>query len=223
MKHICFYLDFISPYAYLAFETLPQALEGLGYCVSYKPIVFGSLLKHHGQLGPAEIGPKRQWTYRQVQWQARQLGVPLDLPASHPFSSLQLLRLAVAAGRDGCCNRYVTETIFRHVWTGGAEAADLARLADLQALLQPNQDPQSDAVKIQLRANTDEAVARGVFGVPTLVVDGAPFSEHFWGLDALPVLRDYLEGDAWFDGPAWRAAGELPVGIVRGKRDQTAK
>lgn len=213
MKHICFYLDFISPYAYLAFETLPQALEGLSYSVSYKPILFGSLLKHHGQLGPAEIRPKRQWTYRQVQWQARKLGVPLDLPASHPFNPLQLLRLAVATGRDGCCNRYVAETVFRHVWTGGANAADPVRLAALQALLQPAQDPQSEAVKQQLRANTDEAVAQGVFGVPTLAVD----TEQFWGLDALPVLRDYLNGDRWFDSPAWRGAGELPVGIVREK------
>ena len=66
MKHIDFYLDFISPYAYLAFEALPRALQGLSHEVTYRPILFAGLLKHHGQLGPAEIGPKRDWTYRQV-------------------------------------------------------------------------------------------------------------------------------------------------------------
>ena len=59
MKHITFYLDFISPYAYLAFEKLPEALMGHSVSVSYKPILFAALLKHHGQLGPAEIPGKR--------------------------------------------------------------------------------------------------------------------------------------------------------------------
>lgn len=75
MKHIDFYLDFISPYAYLAFEALPRALQGLSHEVTYRPILFAGLLKDHGQLGPAEIGPKRDWTYRQVLWQAREHGI----------------------------------------------------------------------------------------------------------------------------------------------------
>ena len=55
MKHIDFYLDFISPYAYLAFEQLPQALQGLSYSVSYQPVLLGALLQRHGQRGPAEM------------------------------------------------------------------------------------------------------------------------------------------------------------------------
>ena len=110
MKHITFYLDFISPYAYLAFEKLPEALMGRSYSVTYKPILFAGLLKHHGQLGPAEIAPKRDWTYRQVLWQAHRHGVDLQMPASHPFNPLPLLRLAVACGAQGlpsqtCLNR----------------------------------------------------------------------------------------------------------------------
>ena len=83
MKHITFYLDVISPYAYLAFEKLPEALAGHSYSVSYKPILFAALLKHHGQLGPAEIPGKREWTYRQVAWLARQNGIDLQMPAQH--------------------------------------------------------------------------------------------------------------------------------------------
>ena len=70
MKTITFHFDFISPFAYLAFEKLPEALKGLSYRVDYRPVLFAGLLKHHGQLGPAEIPPKRDWTYRQVLWLA---------------------------------------------------------------------------------------------------------------------------------------------------------
>ncbi|TXH88916.1 MAG: 2-hydroxychromene-2-carboxylate isomerase [Rhodoferax sp.] len=212
MKQITFYLDFISPYAYLAFEHLPVALQGLSYAVRYKPILFAALLKHHGQLGPAEIAPKRDWTYRQVLWQSHQLGVPLDMPVSHPFNPLAHLRLAVACAENGEPNRYVTETVFRHVWQGGHEATDAARLQELQALLAPARAPDDATVKAQLKAHTDEALARGVFGVPTYAVD----DKLFWGLDALPMLRSYLDGSeaAWFEGP-WESAARVVQGIKR--------
>ena len=211
MKHITFYLDFISPYAYLAFEKLPEALKGLSYQVDYRPVLFAGLLKHHGQLGPAEIAPKRDWTYRQVLWLAHANGIPLQMPAAHPFNPLALLRLAVACGENGLANRYVCETIFRHVWLGGADAADAARLQALQQALVPQRDPASDAVKGELKANTEQAIAGGLFGVPTCAVDG----KLFWGFDALTMLRAYLEGDAWF-GPGWDAAAQVPAGIKRG-------
>ena len=114
MKKITFYLDFISPYAYLAFEHLPHALQGCSYEVEYRPVLFAAFLKANGQLGPAEIPGKRDWTYRQVLWLGRQLGVPIEMPAAHPFNPLALLRLAVACGDKGAINRYVGETIFRH-------------------------------------------------------------------------------------------------------------
>lgn len=190
MKQITFYLDFISPYAYLAFHKLPQALMGLSYSVNYKPVFLGSLLKHHGQLGPVEIPAKRDWIYRHVLWLAHQQGVALQMPAVHPFNPLSLLRLAVATGRDGCPNRYGCETLFRHVWEGGADAADPARVAALVQQLAPGQDLADAGVKAQLVAHGEEAIAQGVFGVPAFVVDG----KVFWGLDALPMLRDHLDG-----------------------------
>jgi 2-hydroxychromene-2-carboxylate isomerase len=209
MKRITFYLDFISPYAFLAFEQLPAALQGLSWQVDYKPVVFGALLKHHGQLGPAEIPGKKEWTFRQVLWLARQQSVALQLPAAHPFNSLQLLRLAVACGP----NRHVCEQVFRHVWQAeGQDAVDPARLASLSATLAPTRDLADPAVKAELKANTDEAIAAGVFGVPTFAVDG----KLFWGLDALPMLRAWLEGDAWF-GANWNRPEQMPAGIVRNR------
>lgn len=211
MKHLSFYFDFISPYAYLAFEKLPEALQGISHSMSYKPVLFAGLLQKHGQLGPAEIPAKRAWTYRQVQWLAHTQGVDLQLPASHPFNPLGLLRLALACDAQGLPGRYACETIFRHVWRGGAEAADPLRLEQLTRELAPVRDPHGEAVKAQLKAHTDEALALGLFGVPSIVVDG----RVFWGLDALPMLRAFLLGDPWFDGPAWRAAAQLPTGAAR--------
>ena len=211
MKHITFHFDVISPYAYLAFEALPKALDGISYSVTYKPVLFGAILQHFGQLGPAEIAPKRTWTYRQVQWLAKQQGTVLQMPANHPFNPLGLLRLAVGCGHDGACNRYVTEMLFKHVWQGGLDAGDAQRLKALANQLKPNRAPDDAAVKTELKANTDAAIAQGIFGVPMLEIDG----QLFWGLDALPMLRAYLQGDDWFNSPAWIGAGELPTGVVR--------
>ena len=224
MKHITFYLDFISPYAYLAFEQLPKALEGLSYSVRYRPVLFAGMLKHYGQLGPAEIAPKRDWTYRQVLWLAQTRGIDMAMPSAHPFNPLPLLRLAMACSLqahpvhfNGAPNRYVCETIFRHVWRAGVagdmplDAADPDRFLALVQHLAPPCDVQSDAVKELLTRSTHQAIAEGVFGVPAFVVD----DKVFWGLDSLPMLRAYLEGDAWFSGADWDAAARVGAGVRR--------
>ena len=211
MKHIIFYFDVISPYAYLAFERLPVVMQGLSYQVTYKPVLFAAMLNHFGQLGPAEITPKRTWTYRQMHWLAREHGMALQAPASHPFNPISLLRLALACGADGACNRYVAETIFRHVWVGGFEASDTARLAALTAQLNPRRTARDEAVKQELKTNTDTAIAASVFGVPCMQVD----QDVFWGLDALPMLRQRLMDDPWFSQSDWRNASGLPVGVQR--------
>ena len=219
MKHLSFYFDFISPYAYLAFKQLPEVLKGISYSVDYRPILFAGLLKHHGQLGPAEIVPKREWTYRQVMWLADKLGVPFRMPASHPFNSLPLLRLALAAslnlhvgGQASHCNRYVCEEIFDHAWTSGVNVNDAEPIAALVGRLHGH-DWQSDEVKNRLRVNTDAAIKQQIFGVPAIEVDG----KLFWGLDALPMLREYLLSEPWFDSGAWQTAASIPIGASRNK------
>jgi 2-hydroxychromene-2-carboxylate isomerase len=207
MKRIDFWFDPISPFAYLAFERLPQALEGCTYAVEYRPVLFAALLNHFGHKGPAEVEPKRAWTFRHVAWLAHTHGIALQAPAEHPFNPLPLLRLVVAAG----ANRRTVEAVMRHVWVGGAGATDAARLAALATTLAPKRDAASDDVKAELRANTDAAIACGIFGVPTFELDG----RLFWGVDALPMLRAALAGDAWFDGPTWDEAGRSRPGIRR--------
>ena len=214
MQRLQFLFDPVSPYAYLAFEALPQALEGCTYHVEYRPLLFAGLLQHHGQKGPAEIEPKRAWTFRQAAWQAHLLGVPLQVPVRHPFNPLPLLRLMLACVPTGQMpNRRIAEAVLRHVWRGdGADAEDPVRLAALTAALAPVRDPASAEVKAELRALTAAALAEGVFGVPTVIVD----SRHFWGLDALPMLAALLKRDPWFDGPDWDAAAAPRPGVRRG-------
>ena len=212
MKRIVFWFDVISPFAHLAFEHLPPALEGCSYEVQYRPVLFAGLLGHWGQKGPAEIPPKRAWTFRHIAWLSHTLGIPIDTPATHPFNPLALLRLSLACcDAGGTPNRHVVETLMRHVWRGGADASDASRLRALADTLAPRRDPAGDAVKGELRTHSNDAVARGVFGVPTFDLDG----RLFWGIDALPMLRAALLGDAWFDGPQWDAAALAPPGVTR--------
>jgi 2-hydroxychromene-2-carboxylate isomerase len=211
MRSLDFYFDVISPYAYLAFHDLPRALEGHEVAVRYRPLVFGAVLGALGQLGPAEIPGKREWTYRQVLWLARERGLPMQMPTTHPFNSLALQRLAIACDPQGLPDRTQVQRLFEHVWCAGQEATDADRLAQLTQALQPARDPQSSEVKQALRACTDAAVQAGVFGTPTMVIDG----RVFWGNDALPMLQAYLGGDPWFHGPDWVQAGDVPQGVRR--------
>ncbi|MEO8057428.1 MAG: 2-hydroxychromene-2-carboxylate isomerase [Burkholderiales bacterium] len=212
MKHLVFWFDPISPFAYLAFERLPQVLEGLSVEVSYRPLLFAGLLKHWGQKGPAEIEPKRAWTFRHVHWLAHQHGIEMQTPAQHPFNPLALLRLMLAcAPAGGTPSRFVCEHVLRHVWRGGLDATNAERIAALAAELAPAREPGADAVKRELVASTEAAVARGLFGVPTIELDG----RLFWGLDSLDMLSASLRGEPWFSGPAWGAAGVPQPGVQR--------
>jgi 2-hydroxychromene-2-carboxylate isomerase len=213
MKRIVFWLDVISPFAHLAFERLPQALEGCSYEVEYRPVLFAAMLQQWGQKGPAEIEPKRAWTFRHVHWLAERHGIALDTPAQHPFNPLALLRLAWACAPEASTpNRLAVETVLRHVWVGGADANDPERLAALTRLLVLQRDPAAPEVKNSLRQATDAAVQRGLFGVPAFELDG----RLFWGFDALDMLAGALRGDPWFDGPAWEREGRARPGLVRG-------
>lgn len=218
MRQLTFYFDPISPYAYLAFHALPQALQGHSIAVQYKPILFAALLQANGQKGPAEIPGKREWTYRQVLWSAQQLGIPMALPKAHPFNPLALLR-ALLAGADasGCVNRYLTGLAFDHVWREGADAADPARIKDFSAQIAAHCEAsgralvEPDDVKTQLRRNTEDALALGVFGVPTAHIEG----HNFWGADGLAMLTDYLSHPEWFLSDEYQRVGELPIGVSR--------
>lgn len=206
MKTLDWYFDFVSPYAYLQSTVLPRIAAVAE--VRRRPVLFAGLLGHFGQLGPAEIAPKRDWTFSQCVWLAARHGIALRMPTMHPFNPLPLLRLAIALGNTDA----VIDRLFAFVWVDGhvpgdrdAWAALLVELGTDEAALQ------AEPVKRALRDAGADALAAGVFGVPMAVVDG----RRFWGFDATDMLLDYLAEPASFEGPAMRAAADMPVGPMR--------
>ncbi|MCC7546615.1 MAG: 2-hydroxychromene-2-carboxylate isomerase [Burkholderiales bacterium] len=209
-RRIDWYFDFISPFAWLQAEEFARRPALVVAC---RPVLFAGLLQHWGQLGPAEIAPKREFTYRYTLWRARQLGLPVRLPRAHPFNPLSLLRLAMVAQ----ARFEVVLRLFRFVWSEGNLPDDTsawqALLAELD-LPDAERRLQGEDVKTALRRNGEEAIARGVFGVPTAIADG----ELFWGADATGMLLDYLAGDPLFESDGMRQAGKLPVAQARRPR-----
>jgi len=197
-----FYFDFVSPYSYIAFHRLGQ----LPQPPALKPVLFAGLLNHWGQKGPAEIPAKRRWTYRWCTWWARELGIPFRFPSEHPFNPLSHLRLALACGsRPAAVKR-----IFESIWMSGENATDAQRFEALcrELRVEPAQLQQA---KDELRKNTDEAAARGVFGVPSFVVDG----EVFWGADSIEFVKAYLADRGVLRSDEMRRLDTLPVGAAR--------
>jgi 2-hydroxychromene-2-carboxylate isomerase len=203
---LTWYFDYLSPFAYLQLAAHPELFRRGG--TTLKPVVFGGLLTHWGQKGPAEIPAKSVFTYRHVIFLARERGVALRFPPAIPFNPLHALRLTVALG-----NRLdIVQAIFDFVWKEGRSPNDdWTTLCEQLAVADADALCSAPEVKAELRANGEAAIAKGVFGVPTFEVDG----KLFWGVDATPMLLAYLDDSALFDDPEMRRVARLPAGIQR--------
>lgn len=191
-KQVDFYFDYISHNAYLAWHVLPAMAEKYGYAVRAVPVLFAGFLKAFGQLGPAEIEPKIAWMNRNNLRKATLLGIPLNAPKMHPFHPLFLLRLT-AQEMPEADRRVITDCVLRAVWADGIDPNDQDAIGACLREAKIDAAPliaaaAGDSAKAQVRANTEEAIARGCFGVPTMVVG----TEVFWGYDDLPYLEAVL-------------------------------
>ncbi|MGO4702465.1 2-hydroxychromene-2-carboxylate isomerase [Dyella sp. 2RAB6] len=205
---IVWYFDFVSPFAWLQWPRVKELMQT--HPVTLRPILFAGVLDRVGQKGPAEIPAKREFVYRHVLWRARESGQTLCFPPTHPFNPLAALRLCIAAGSDA----RATEAIFEWIW-GQGRAADTAEalapvarelgIADTAAAIA---DP---AVKAQLKANFEAAMADEIFGVPTLAIDG----RLFWGGDAHDFALAYLRDPALWDEAEMHRVATLPIGASR--------
>jgi 2-hydroxychromene-2-carboxylate isomerase len=208
MTEAVWYFDFISPFAYLQlgkFQDLPVDLE-----IALKPVVFSSLLSHWGNVGPAEIPPKRQFVYRFFKWQANQRGMPFTMPRMHPFNPLPPLRLALLGGSSA----EVVRRIFHFIYGEGRNLDDESSINALGASLgiaDAYERITEAGIKQQLKANTDAAIAAGVFGVPTFVSGG----NIFWGDDATNMFLNYLRDPGLFEESEMVRVSNLPMGITR--------
>jgi 2-hydroxychromene-2-carboxylate isomerase len=200
--------DVVSPFAYLAFPRLASLPAGVR--LEFVPVLLAGLLNHFGQVGPGEIPSKRRFTYRFVVWRARRLGLPLRMPPTHPFNPLAALRLIIAAGSSAQAVRLVLDTVFRD----GRDVSDPAVIAELAQQLgvaDPRSTLADPLIKQRLRENTEWASARGIFGVPTLVIG----AEFFWGHDAADMALEYLAAPEAFGDAQMRAIESLPIGAER--------
>ena len=206
MKRIDWYFDYISPYAYLQLQRLGE-FAGIAE-IRPVPVLFAGLLNATGNLGPAEIPAKRLWTYRFCQFTAGRLGVPFRMPPAHPFNPLRILRLSIALGSDLAA----IDAIFRFVWGEGRDPdAEWPALTAALGVAAADSLIASADVKAALKANTDAAVAAGVFGVPTLAVDG----QSFWGVDGTDFVHAYLADPAILEADAMKRLENLPAAAER--------
>ena len=202
------YFDFISPFSYLQLRKVLSWREGLD--IVPVPILFGAVLQRVGQLGPAEIPGKREFTYRFVQWTAERENAAFRFPPAHPFNPIAALRLAIAAGTTWPA----IGAIFAHIWQHGRAGDDAGALADVGravGIADVAEAIARDDVKAALRANTETAIAAGVFGVPTLRIGG----EFFWGNDATAMIDDWLARPEHFTEAEYRRVATLPRAIER--------
>jgi 2-hydroxychromene-2-carboxylate isomerase len=192
---IRFYFDFISPYAYVAWKGVHALAAEHGREVEFVPILFAALLDAHGTKGPAEVPAKRAYVFKDALRRATMAGLRLVPPPAHPFNPLLALRVA-SLDFDAPTRRAVIDALFDATWGDGPGVTDPATVAALLSRVGIDgeaavREAATDAAKARVRARTEEAVALGVFGVPTMLVDG----ELFWGYDAFPCVAQRLRGE----------------------------
>ena len=204
------YFDFISPFAYLQFARLESFQGNLE--INPIPVLFGGLLKHWGQLGPAEIHPKIKFVYRFFKWQADQNSIPFKMPPRHPYNPLASLRLCIAAGGQIEHIR----SVFRVIYGEGIqpdETDGILAIAEALEIDNPEAAMSDTEVKNTLRTNTETAIKAGVFGVPTFLID----DQVFWGADATEMMLSYVNNPELFQTSEMRRISEMPMGVVRQK------
>ena len=191
---IHFYFDFISPYAYFAWRKLPTLAKKYNREVEAHPVVFGKLLDKWGQLGPAEIPPKRNWLNEYCLRYATLNGFKYNPPKKHPFNPLAALRMSLkeVSGDD---QLRVIDSIFEEGWSHGADLGDLSTLTSL--LTRQSIDGETLSKKVSeseikelLIDETTYAIEKGVFGVPTIIID----DNLFWGNDQMDHIELLLDG-----------------------------
>jgi|APAra7269096613_1048513.scaffolds.fasta_scaffold02022_9 2-hydroxychromene-2-carboxylate isomerase len=214
-KTVRFYYDPISPFAWLATKQIDR-IEATGVQVEMQPVLFAAMLNANGQKGPAEIPSKRELTFRDVMRLADAQDLQFVGPPGHPFNPLLGLRMTTAISDRRARIRFVV-AMMSAGWEGGQDISDasvlsnVARVCDLdgEALLAAAATPE---VKQALAAATEQALAAGVFGVPTFEFEG----ELFWGADRIDTLMRRIAGHRIDEERLQRFLAQPPLAQRRG-------
>lgn len=192
---ILFYFDFTSPYSYLASEKIDALAEKYGRKVQWRPILLGGVFKALGTVSLVkQPGGQAAYSVQDFARSARFMEVPYTQPATFPILTVAPSRAYYwLHGQDcGMARRFAHE-VFRTYFAAGRDIADTAVVMELATKVGADRTAletgmQSPEIKERLRAETEAAVAAGVFGAPWIVVDGEPF----WGADRLPQIERWL-------------------------------
>lgn len=192
-KRLEFFFDVGSPFTYLAYTQLPTLTEATGAEIVWRPMLLGGVFKATGNVSPIEIPPKGAYMgHDLIRWAAR-LGVPFKNNPHFPIMTIALMRGAVVAQEEGDLDRYLA-AVFPAIWVEGENMNEIETVA--KVLTRAGFDAahygarlQEQPVKDKLRANTEEAVSRGVFGAPTFFVG----ADMFWGQDRLDFVAQALK------------------------------
>ena len=187
-----FYFDFVSPATYLAYTQLPQIAQRTGAEIVYKPFLLGGALKASGNQAPMVVPAKGAWMITDLDRFAKRYGVEMTFNPNFPINSVTIMRGAIWAQQQDFLEKYCT-AMFRAMWVDQVnlgEAAEVVKvLSSIDIDPQQFQTAVSDqSVKDKLRATTDEAVARGAFGAPTMFVG----EQMFFGQDRLDFVEEAL-------------------------------
>ena len=210
-KPIWFY-DFVSPFSYLLLE---QREKWPAIDFTPTPVLLSELYRHWGQASAHNIPQKRVFTYRHALFRAEQLGIPFKMPPAHPFDPVKPLLLAIASGGDLSCVR----EIFRFIWRDGRDPSSEEGFDELCERVGLREGPaliEQEIVRAQLRRNTSDAIALGVFGVPTFWMN----RQLFWGEDALPMVLYCARTPHWLDTREVKRISALPSGLAKASPEE---
>jgi 2-hydroxychromene-2-carboxylate isomerase len=188
-----FHFDYISPYSYLAWHRLKSFAPEHDLVIQPKPTLFAGLLNEYGHKGPGEIEPKRIYMFKDCIRGAALLGLPFEPPATHPFNPLAALRASLLDMEDDTRSELITR-LYAATW---ADSLDVGSAEVVATICSEVGVPDAavrihePAIKQRLFDAGREALALGVFGVPTMIVHG----ELFWGTDSFPHLERFLAGE----------------------------
>src|SRR5215471_9068593 len=222
------FFDFISPYSYLACMRVRELGVRVGHEVEPRPVLLAGILNALGTKGPAEVPVRRAYMVKDLLRAAHRAGIEVHLPPTHPFNPLIALRVA-GLDLDRALRWRIIDALYAATWGGGHGIEGAERVAavlqeaglDGASLVALASQPEA---KERLRLTTDEAIARGVFGVPTLFVGKGPRGaegsgdEMFFGFDSFGEIEAFVRGEDTVDDELVKQWDELPATAVR-RRD----
>ena len=196
-KQVEFFYDFTSPTAYLAWRRLPGVLERTGATVKYRPMFLGGVMQTTGNRPPGTLPQKAKWMAEDLQRWAKKYNTPYKPNPHFPMMTLMVQRAAQEWVERPDFDKYLA-AIFNAAWQDQKNIADKTVLAEVltTAGFSPEEffaATENPANKEKLKATTDEAVARGVFGAPTFFVQTPDGEEMHFGQDRLDFVEDALK------------------------------